>query len=109
MIVHFGLFQFGLYHARRVLATMRMEKSIYTDEYAVFLRLLREAREAASVTQVQLARRVRQSQSFISKVEIGERRLDIIQLRTILHALGTSLPEFISDLERRLGDKRKRR
>jgi transcriptional regulator with XRE-family HTH domain len=85
-----------------------MEKSIYTAEYAVFLRLLRETREAASFTQVQLAKRIRQSQSFVSKVEVGERRLDVIQLRTILHALGTSLPAFVSDLEERLKEKGKR-
>ena len=85
-----------------------MEKSIYTDEYAAFLRLLRKTREAARITQVQLARRIRQSQSFVSKVEIGERRLDVIQLRTILHGLGTSLPAFISDLEGLLRNKGKR-
>jgi transcriptional regulator with XRE-family HTH domain len=67
-----------------------MQKSIYTDEYALFLRLLRQAREAASLTQVQLAERIGQSQSFVSKVEVGDRRVDVIQLRTILHALGTS-------------------
>jgi len=108
-LVHFGLFQDGLYHARRVSATMRMEKSIYTDEYAAFLGLLRETRKAASLTQVQLAKRIRQSQSFVAKVEVGQRRLDVIQLRTILHVLGTTLPAFVSDLEGRLKDNRKRR
>jgi transcriptional regulator with XRE-family HTH domain len=85
-----------------------MEKSIYTDEYAAFLRLLRETRGAANLTQVQLAKRLRTSQSFVSKAEVGERRLDLIQLRTILHALGTTLPEFVSDLEAAMRNRQRR-
>jgi transcriptional regulator with XRE-family HTH domain len=86
-----------------------MEKSIFTDEYAAFLNLLREIRQAANITQVQLADKIGQSQSFVSKIEIGERRLDVIQLRTICQALDTTLPEFISKLEERLGKKEKRK
>lgn len=85
-----------------------MEKSIYTDEYAALLVLLRDTRRAAQVTQVQLAERLGRSQSFVSKVEVGETRLDVIQLRTICQALDTTLPEFITQLEERL-PKRKRR
>jgi transcriptional regulator with XRE-family HTH domain len=86
-----------------------MEKSIFTDEYEVLLNLLRETRQAAKFTQVQLAERLGQSQSFVSKVEIGERRLDLIQLRTICRHLGTTLPEFVSKLEEGLATREKRR
>ena len=48
-----------------------MEKSIHTREYAVLLRLLKQAREAAGLTQVQVARRLKQSQSFVTKMERG--------------------------------------
>src|SRR4051794_17190250 len=80
----------------------RMEKSIYSREYKVLLRLLRETREAADVTQVELARRLKQTQSFVSKIELGDRRLDLVQLRTILAALGTSLGEFVTRFEKAL-------
>ena len=60
-----------------------MAKSIYTREYTAVTRLLRETREAAGLTQVELAEKLGQSQSFVSKYERGERRLDIIQLRTV--------------------------
>jgi transcriptional regulator with XRE-family HTH domain len=86
-----------------------MDKSIYTDEYAVLRALLREAREAAGLTQVQLAKKVGQSQSFVSKAEQGDRRLDLIQLRTLCHALDTTLPALVADLERRLGGREGRR
>lgn len=86
-----------------------MEKSIHTDEYAVLLTLLREAREAAGLTQVQLAKRLKQSQGFVSKVEVGQRRLDVIQLRTICAVLKITLPDFISNLEERLPKAGKRK
>ena len=76
-----------------------MEKSIYTREYQVLLRLLRETREAAGVTQMELAKRLAQTQSFVSKVELGDRRLDLVQLHTILTALGAGLGEFVARYE----------
>jgi transcriptional regulator with XRE-family HTH domain len=79
-----------------------MEKSIYTREYASFLRLLKKAREDAGLTQVGLAAALERSQSFVSKVERGETRLDVIQLRTVLAALGLPLPEFARRLEREI-------
>ena len=79
-----------------------MEKSIYTDEYSLLLELLCELRRKSGVTQVELAEKLGQTQSFISKVERGDRRLDIIQLRTICQTLGTTLPEFITAWEKRL-------
>ncbi|MCL4207645.1 MAG: helix-turn-helix domain-containing protein [Pirellulaceae bacterium] len=79
-----------------------MEKTIYTAEYARLLELLRETREQANVTQTELAERIGRSQSFVTKFERGDRRLDAIQLRTICQALGTDLVSFVAELERRL-------
>jgi len=77
----------------------KLEKTIYAPEYAVVLRLFREAREQSGLTQVELAERLGQTQSFVSKIERGDRRLDLIQLRTILEHFGMSLPEFVASLE----------
>ena len=79
-----------------------MEKSIYTREYGVVLKLLHEMREAAGMTQTELAERLGHSQSFVTKFERGDRRLDIIQVRTICQLLGTDLASFVAELERRL-------
>lgn len=76
-----------------------MDKSIYTREYSTLLRLLRRAREDAGITQVALAELLHQTQSFVSKIEKGDRRLDVIQLRTILKAFGVSFTDFICQLE----------
>lgn len=63
---------------------------------------LRATRRAAGVTQVELASRIGQTQSFVSKCERGETRLDIVQLRAICHALLTTLVEFVQRYEKRL-------
>lgn len=79
-----------------------MKKSIFTDEYTVVTQLLVETRKQAGVTQVELAATLGCTQSFVSKVERGENRLDVIQLRTILSALGMTLASFVKELEQRL-------
>ena len=84
-----------------------MDKSIHTDEYELLVDLQREARASAGLTQVELAKKLKQSQSFVSKMEVGERRLDLVQLRTVCAALGTTLPEFVAKWEERLAQKRK--
>jgi transcriptional regulator with XRE-family HTH domain len=77
-----------------------MRKTIYKEDYKLILQLLTDARTAAGLTQEELADRLKVTQSFISKCERGERRLDILDLRDFCEALGTSLPAFVRKLER---------
>ena len=83
-----------------------MRKSIYTTEYAALLRVLRRTRIEAGLTQVQLAKKLRLTQSLWSKMERGECRLDIVQLRTVCHALGATLPAFVERVEQELAKRR---
>lgn len=71
-----------------------MEKTIYTTEYTTFLDALRRAREQSALTQIEFAARLNVTQSFVSKCERGERRLDIVELRHWCAALGITLTEF---------------
>jgi transcriptional regulator with XRE-family HTH domain len=64
--------------------------------------VLREARIKAGMRQVDLARQLAKPQSFVSKYESGERRLDILELRDVCHALGLGLEAFVRRLERAL-------
>jgi transcriptional regulator with XRE-family HTH domain len=77
-----------------------MEKSIHSTSYAVFLKVLKKAREDAGLTQAQLAQRIGETQTFISKCERGERRVDVVELRTFCHAFDLSLEAFVAKLER---------
>jgi len=76
-----------------------MEKSLYSREYRLFLEMLRAARQEAGLTQGDIAAKLAATQSFVSKCERGERRLDVVELRAWCVALGMSLNEFIARFE----------
>ncbi len=75
-----------------------MEKSIYSAEYQQLCALLRRLRQEAGLTQVQVAERLGVPQSFVSKYESGERRLDVIELRHVTQAIGTTLSTVVETL-----------
>ena len=79
-----------------------MEKSVVARDYRVLLEHLRETRRSLDVTQVDLAARLQESQSFVSKCERGERRLDVMELRQWCLALGMPVTAFLEGLEARL-------
>jgi transcriptional regulator with XRE-family HTH domain len=79
-----------------------VDKSITSNDYRTFLRELRAARERCGLTQIDLASRLGETQSFVSKCERGERRLDISEVRLFCQAFGISLTTFARRLERAL-------
>ena len=79
-----------------------MKKSTHTRNYAVFLKLLVKARKKTGLTQAQLGAKLPFGQPGISKIERGERRVDVVELRMICEHLGVGLEEFIRDFEAQL-------
>ena len=79
-----------------------MSKTIYRDDYVTLLRLLREYRATAGLTQAECSAALNRPQSFVSDVERGTRRLDIVQLRDLCAVLKTDLIDFIARFEREL-------
>jgi len=77
-----------------------VEKSIYSAEYQQLCALLRQLRREAGLTQAQVADRLDVPQSFVSKYESGERRLDVIELRHVAAAMGKTLVAVTSQLDR---------
>ena len=77
-----------------------MDKTIFSGDYETFLRRLRDARRASGLTQEQLAERLGQTQSFVSKCERGERRLDLVEVRAFCIAMGVSFPAFVTEFDR---------
>jgi len=55
-------------------------KTTYSEKYKVFLQQLKKARKEAGLTQTEVAKILNKPQSLISKIESGERRLDIVEL-----------------------------
>jgi len=68
--------------------------------YASFRKRLRAARQSAGLSQEQTARRLGKPQSFVSKCESGERRVDVIELGVFARVYGVALPFFLGGLER---------
>jgi transcriptional regulator with XRE-family HTH domain len=80
--------------------TPGVPRSTFTPEHRRLMALLRELRIEAGLTQNELAGRLERPQSYVSKYESGDRRLDLIELREISEALGSDLRIFV---ERFLG------
>ena len=70
----------------------------------IFRALLKQLRTNAQLTQAGLASKLKQPQSFVSKYESGERRLDILELRSICAVLEISLADFVKALEDKLNE-----
>lgn len=79
-----------------------MKPSRYSTAYRCFLELLREARLQAGLTQVELAELLALPQSYVSKCEGGERRLDVLEARAWILALGGSPSAFMEALDEAL-------
>ncbi len=65
-----------------------MEKSIFTPHYDALRARLVEMRKTAGLTQRQLAERLGRERSFVSRIELGERRLDVVELFWVSRACG---------------------
>ena len=76
-----------------------MEKTIFSFEQRVLQQVLRQLRMSAGLRQEDLAQLLDEPQSFVSKYESGERRLDLIELRCIASAIGISLPDLVQRFE----------
>lgn len=74
---------------------LRAVSSIHQPEYKRLLEELIKAREKADITQQELADMLKKPQSFVSKYENGERRLDIIELTQIADLIGTDYKKLV--------------
>ncbi|MBL7154028.1 MAG: helix-turn-helix transcriptional regulator [Phycisphaerae bacterium] len=77
-----------------------MQKSIHSYQQRKLQKLLRELRRQMGYRQKDLADVLNVPQSFVSKYEAGERRLDILELRSICESMGIKLEDFVRKLER---------
>jgi ribosome-binding protein aMBF1 (putative translation factor) len=72
-----------------------MPRSLFSKPYGELLRVLVSARRDAGLRQVDLAARLGKPQSFVSKVERGERRLDVVELIVLIRAIGADEMSFL--------------
>ena len=63
-----------------------MQKSTFSPHYGLFKTKLVTMRKAAGLTQRQLAKRLKREHSFVSRIELGERRLDVVEFYWVCRA-----------------------
>ncbi|WP_417842773.1 helix-turn-helix domain-containing protein [Thalassospira sp.] len=74
-------------------------KSVFSDQYSLMIKALVSARKACDLTQTELAERLRKPQSFVSKYERCERRLDVVELIEIARYLKLDPHLIIDEIE----------
>ena len=79
-----------------------MTKAIYRREHVIFLQVLKRMRVESGMTQAQCSAALERPQSFMSDVERGVRRLDMVQLRDLCQVLGSDLISFTQSFEQTL-------
>lgn len=72
-----------------------MPKSIYSKEYKTVVERLKKARQESGLKQEEVAFRLKKPQSYVSKTERGERRLDVAELKKIADIYGKPLDYFV--------------
>ncbi|WP_260929346.1 multiprotein-bridging factor 1 family protein [Novosphingobium sp. 9] len=80
-----------------------MAGTLFTPEYKLFAQSLVAARQAAGLTQEQLASKLAKPQSYVSKIERSERRIDVIEFGHICVALGEEPGAMLAKIWQRLG------
>ena len=74
-------------------------KTIHRPDYARLTALLRDHRARAGLSQLDMSAALGRSQSYISDIECGKRRIDLLQLADICDVLGMSLSRFVREFE----------
>jgi len=102
----FSIFDFGIFpsHAVDVRTNPKtgnklLKDSGYVRQYRLLLKRLRQARLDAGLTQSQVANRLGRRQSYVSKCESGERRVDAVELLRFAKAYRKPLFYFLQDSE----------
>ncbi len=86
-----------------------MPRSVFSHAYNTFRELLIEARRSQNLTQAELAERLDRPQSFVSKYERGERRLDVVEFIEVADALKLDPVEVVRQLQPTRGKRVQRR
>lgn len=78
-----------------------MPNPLHEPKYAVFRAMLVEARERTGLTQIEVAKRLGKPQSYVSKYERGERRIDFVEFVTLSEIVGIDVSSFLKEFSDR--------
>jgi len=83
----------GLYHNR--IYTTNMSKSVYAKDYREIINRLKQARIDAGLSQQAVAAQLGKPQSYVSKIELKERRLDVAEVKKFAEIYKKNISYFI--------------
>lgn len=72
------------------------EKSIFSGDHKRVVKAILKARQTSGLTQLEVAARLGKTQSYVSKIESGQVRVDIVQLKQIARALKVNVSDLMS-------------
>jgi transcriptional regulator with XRE-family HTH domain len=78
------------------------EKTVHDSAYQFLVVTLRASRREANITQTGLALELGMDQSYVSKYERAERRLDVVEVRAICRALKIDWADFLGKFDKEL-------
>lgn len=81
-----------------------MDKKNYKKEQLALTKTLYSLRIGARLKQAELAEILGVPQSFVSKIESGERRLDLVELKIVVEAMGVKLSDFVQEFEKNINE-----
>ena len=80
-----------------------MPKTIFGGDHQHLVEVLTDARKAAGLTQVDLSQRIGRDQTFISLIERGQRRVDVVEFIRLANAMGTEPVDLFARVLGRMG------
>jgi transcriptional regulator with XRE-family HTH domain len=82
-----------------------MSKALFAEAHAIVVAELTALRKRMGVSQVELARRLGKPQQFVSRVELGDRRVDIVEFYAVVRALNGNPTEVFEAVTRQLSQR----
>lgn len=92
---YYIIWQFGIIH-NGILSCKHMPRAIYQDDHKKIVARLKSARLEAGLGQIEVAEKLGRTQSYVSKIESGQRRFDVLQLKEFAKLYKKSLDFFLS-------------
>ena len=77
----------------------RFEKTLFSDAHQKLVELLKQARQDAEMTQVQVAEALHCSQAFISRLESGEQKIDVIEFLILAKIYQSDPAQMLKNLD----------
>ena len=77
-------------------------RTVQKNPYTKLCELLVSERQKANITQADLSSCLKRPQSFVSKYERGERRLDVVEFGYVASAIGFDPVQFLAGFYREL-------